>query len=92
LRAGNQANAAVRSAEKPAPTSFFGHHVNEVNFLGADGTVGEQLTAAQASVLQTFPPDYPWAGSRTKQFEQIGNAVPPRLAEAILKEAIGGRV
>jgi DNA (cytosine-5)-methyltransferase 1 len=48
-----------------------------------DGTV--RLTVEQALVLQSFPPDYPLQGAKTERFTQVGNAVPPLLAEKILK-------
>jgi DNA (cytosine-5)-methyltransferase 1 len=47
------------------------------------------LTVEQAAALQTFPADHPWQGSNTAKQKQIGNAIPPMLAEAVLRAVIG---
>jgi DNA (cytosine-5)-methyltransferase 1 len=49
---------------------------------------GVKITLQQALILQGFPPDYPVMGKKTKQFLQVGNAIPPPLALAILKALI----
>lgn len=49
------------------------------------------ITLREAAVLQTFPADYTFVGGTMSIQAQIGNAVPPKLAEAIailLREAL----
>ena len=63
-------------------------------YTSAPGWVGgtERLTADECATLQSYPSKpFVWCGTKTKQFLQIGNAVPPLLAEAILAALIGLR-
>lgn len=52
------------------------------------GASAIRVTVEQAALLQGFPAGYPWQGARTRQFEQVGNAVPPPLARRVLEQAI----
>jgi len=47
-----------------------------------DGT-HRRLTPRECALIQTFPEDWRFAGNRASQYRLIGNAVPPRLAEAL---------
>lgn len=41
------------------------------------------LTVRMAAILQGFPPDWPFWGSKTAAYRQVGNAFPPPVANAI---------
>ncbi|MFF7769618.1 DNA cytosine methyltransferase [Streptomyces massasporeus] len=62
---------------------------NRVVHKGTDTDLSrfERFDHAEAGVLQSFPVAYPWSGKDVPQ--QIGNAVPPRLALHVLRQVLG---
>lgn len=87
----NYSRRAVFSIDEPAPTM---RGVNRPVPKGYPGhpndacKVNENLhalTTAERALIQTFPPDYVWVGSKTDVEQMIGNAVPVNLAQYVAK-------
>ena len=76
-------HGAVRPIDTPAPSLT--SSMDNGNFRFTDHSpASRRVTVEEATTLQTFPDNYPWRGTKTKQFEQVGNAIPPQLAWHIL--------
>lgn len=64
-------------------------HVSHAQGRSAPTRGAVRVTTEEAGVLQGFPANYPWQGTKTHQYQQVGNAIPPPLAWHVIHAAIG---
>ncbi|MED5812898.1 DNA cytosine methyltransferase [Mycolicibacterium sp. 050232] len=80
---GDPRNRGERHSHEPAATVTGKVMRNRLRLANGGES---RLTHQEAGRLQTFPYDFPWSGNDIGQ--QIGNAIPPRLAVHVLAQAL----
>lgn len=85
-----ETHGVARECTRPAPTVPVTSHLYLAAPSPTVSAIGEQkgsgrrrLTVAECALLQDFPADHPWQGGVGARYRQVGNAVPPRLAEVV---------
>ncbi|MCL6633107.1 MAG: DNA cytosine methyltransferase [Alicyclobacillus herbarius] len=71
----------VRGVNRPVPKGYLGHPLDAAP-VSSDI---RPLTTYERALIQTFPVDYVWVGSKTDVEQMVGNAVPVKLAEFVAK-------
>ena len=83
---GGQDLGPTRARARWAELGIDGHSVasdGEPATLEGPKGRGPRLTVAQCATIQGFPPEWQFAGGKTSRYQQVGNAFPAPVAQAV---------
>ncbi|RMA66378.1 DNA cytosine methyltransferase [Ulvibacter antarcticus] len=69
--------------DKPSPTVVAHLYKDGLMFIHPDSEQARSITIREAGLLQSFPMDFEFVGSKGYCYKMIGNAVPPLMAKSI---------
>ena len=70
------------------PSKPSGTVVNVRKSMWIHPELDRAITVREAARLQSFPDRFKFVGSKDSQYQQVGNAVPPLLAEGIAQKVL----
>lgn len=86
----DEPSPTIRGVNRPVPSGYTGHPNDAARI---DEKI-RPLTTIERAMVQTFPENFVWEGSKTNLEQLIGNAVPVKLAEYVsncIKEYISDK-
>ena len=75
----DEPSPTIRGVNRPVPKGYPGHPLDTEKDLKSV----RPLTSQERALIQTFPKDFSFMGSKTEIEQQIGNAVPVKLAQFV---------
>lgn len=75
----DEPSATIRGVNRPLPKNYSVHHLDATKDLDKV----RALTTNERALIQTFPKSFIFEGTKTNLEQQIGNAVPVKLAEFV---------
>lgn len=80
----HEPSSTIRRVNRPIPESYLKHPADKVRV----SKKVRPLTTEERAMIQSFPKNFKFLGSKSQQEHLIANAVPPKLAQYVAKHIL----